>query len=96
MQNTRALWQVRLSVAVPVGVMFLFLLSVAATGQAQDTAVPYPVVCSIDLYYTINDIDDHFDAATLLKSPEVKLKDIILHNHHCPSDWEEVLEKLCP
>jgi inosine-uridine nucleoside N-ribohydrolase len=74
--------------------MGLLLLVGAATGRAQDGGPSYPVVYSTDLYYTIDDIDDHFDAATLLKSPEVDLKGIILDNHHYPSDGEKVLEKL--
>jgi hypothetical protein len=62
----------------PIAMTYLFLLSGAATCRAQEAGAPYPVVYSTDLYYTIDDIDDHFDAATLLKSPEVNLKGIIL------------------
>ncbi len=83
-----------LAVLGPIAVMFLFLLSMASTCRAQEAGAPYPVVYSTDLYYTIDDIDDHFDAATLLKSPEVDLKGIILDNHHYPSDGEKVLEKI--
>ena len=72
----------------------MFLLSGAATCRAQETGALNPVIYSADLYYTIDDIDDHFDAATLLKSTEVDLKGIILDNHHYPTDGEKVLERL--
>jgi inosine-uridine nucleoside N-ribohydrolase len=72
----------------------MFLLSGAATCRAEEAGAPYPVIYSTDLYYTIDDIDDHFDAATILKSPEVDLKGIILDNHHYPSDGEKVLGRL--
>jgi inosine-uridine nucleoside N-ribohydrolase len=69
-------------------------LASPAACAGQESGAPYPVVYSTDLYYTIDDIDDHFDAATLLKSPEVDLKGIILDNHRYPNDGEKVLEKL--
>jgi len=94
MQNEKTKAGFYLAGMGPMAVMFLFLPSVAATCRAQDGGAPYPVVYSTDLYYTIDDIDDHFDAATLLKSPEVDLKGIILDNHHYPSDGEKVLERL--
>ncbi len=78
----------------PIAMVLLFSLFGAATSRAQEAGESYPVVYSTDLYYTIDDIDDHFDAATLLKSPEVDLKGIILDNHHYPSDGEKVLERL--
>jgi inosine-uridine nucleoside N-ribohydrolase len=74
--------------------MFLFIISCATPCCAQAIGGSYPVVYSTDLYYTIDDIDDHFDAATLLKSSEIELKGIILDNHHYPSDGEKVLDKL--
>ena len=55
----------------------------------------YPVIYSTDMYYTfIMDNDDPFDAAVLLKSPELDIKGIILDNHTYPSDGEKVLEKI--
>jgi inosine-uridine nucleoside N-ribohydrolase len=61
-------------------------------GAAQEP--PYPLIYSTDLYYDIQDIDDHFDAAVLLKCPEVDLKGVILDNHFYPSDGEKVMAKL--
>jgi inosine-uridine nucleoside N-ribohydrolase len=72
----------------------MVLLVSAGTCRAQEPGAPYPVIYSTDLYYTIDDIDDHFDAATILKSPEIILKGIILDNHHFPTDGEKVLERL--
>jgi inosine-uridine nucleoside N-ribohydrolase len=40
------------------------------------------------------DNDDPFDAAVLLKSPELDIKGIILDNHTYPSDGEKLLEKI--
>ena len=54
----------------------------------------YPIIYSTDLYYTIADIDDHFDAAVLLKSPELDIKGVILDNHLYPSDGEKVMDRL--
>ena len=65
------------------------LVVAAATAQAR-----YPIIYSTDLYYTIADIDDHFDAAVLLKSPELDIKGVILDNHLYPSDGEKVMAKL--
>ena len=63
--------------------------------SAQIPSVLYPVIYSTDLYYTfIMDNDDPFDAAVLLKSPELDIKGIILDNHTYPSDGEKILEKL--
>lgn len=62
------------------------------TSRAQEGATP--LIYSTDLYYDIQDIDDHFDAAVLLKSPEVDLKGFILDNHFYPNDGEKVLAKL--
>jgi inosine-uridine nucleoside N-ribohydrolase len=71
---------------------FLLLLTMPGNGGAQEAATP--LIYSTDLYYDIQDIDDHFDAAVLLKSPEVDLKGIVLDNHYYPSDGEKVLTKL--
>lgn len=65
------------------------LLPVPGAAQAR-----YPIVYSTDLYYTVDDIDDHFDAAVLLKSPELDVKGVILDNHRYPSDGEKVMDKL--
>jgi inosine-uridine nucleoside N-ribohydrolase len=72
----------------------VLLLWGVATCRAQESGPPYPVIYSTDLYYTIDDIDDHFDAATLLQSPEINIKGVILDNHHYPSDGEKVLDRL--
>jgi inosine-uridine nucleoside N-ribohydrolase len=53
-----------------------------------------PVVYSTDLYYTIHDIDDHFDAAVLLKSPELDVRGIVLDSHKPPSDGDRVLDRI--
>jgi inosine-uridine nucleoside N-ribohydrolase len=96
MENKRVEIRGDLAGVGTVVVAFLFLLTVATTSRAQESGAPYPVIYSTDLYYTINDIDDHFDAATLLKSAEVDIKGIILDNHLYPNDGEKVLEKLMP
>jgi hypothetical protein len=63
--------------------------------EAQTPPPGYPVLYSTDLYYTFTmDNDDPFDAAVLLKSPELDVKGIILDNHTYPSDGEKVLEKI--
>jgi len=74
----------------------VFVLSCASTCRAQEAGPPYPVIYSTDLYYTIDDIDDYFDAATILQSPEIDIKGIILDNHHYPTDGEKVLDRLMP
>jgi len=81
------------------GALFLscgLLFTAVPTGvSAQAPSAPYPVIYSTDLYYTfIMDNDDPFDAAVLLKSPELDIKGIILDNHTYPSDGEKTLEKL--
>lgn len=38
--------------------------------------------------------DDPFDAAVLLKSPELDIRGVILDNHNFPSDGDKILEKL--
>jgi len=73
--------------------MLLLLLSIglftrAALGQG------IPLIYSTDLYYNIKDIDDHFDAAVVLKSPEFDTKAIILDNHFYPNDGDKVLAQL--
>jgi len=79
---------------VKVFLLILILeLSVSAAG-AQESRAPYPLIYSTDLYYDIQDIDDHFDAAVLLKCPEVDLKGVILDNHFYPSDGSKVMAKL--
>jgi inosine-uridine nucleoside N-ribohydrolase len=62
--------------------------------QAEEPLSPYPVIYSTDLYYTIEDIDDYFDAAVLLNCPEVDIKGIILDNHIYPTDGEKALAKI--
>jgi inosine-uridine nucleoside N-ribohydrolase len=75
--------------------MFLALLLGAGVSPAVSAdGPPYPVIYSTDLYYTIQDIDDHFDAAVLLKSPEVDLKGVVLDNHYYPTDGDKVMAKL--
>jgi inosine-uridine nucleoside N-ribohydrolase len=54
----------------------------------------YPVIYSTDLYYTIEDVDDYFDAAVLLNCPEADLKGIILDNHLYPTDGEKALTRI--
>lgn len=66
-------------------------LALSGPGAAPNR---YPIIYSTDLYYTIADIDDHFDAAVLLKSPELDIKGVILDNHLYPSDGETVMAKL--
>lgn len=71
-----------------------FCCALALLTAARLGAQPYPVLYTTDLYYTISDIDDHFDAAVLLKTPELDVKGIVLDNHAFPTDGEKVLEKL--
>jgi len=82
-----------------VGKFFLFcgllLNAFASRLSAQTPSALYPVIYSTDLYYSfIMDNDDPFDAAVLLKSPELDIKGIILDNHTYPSDGEKILEKV--
>jgi inosine-uridine nucleoside N-ribohydrolase len=86
------------STASILAVFFLFfclMLTAFPTGMSAQISASYPVIYSTDLYYTfIMDNDDPFDAAVLLKSPELDIKGIILDNHTYPSDGEKILEKL--
>lgn len=82
-----------------VGACFLFccllLIAFPSGLSAQIPSAQYPVIYSTDLYYSfIMDNDDPFDAAVLLKSPELDIKGIILDNHTYPSDGEKILERL--
>ena len=70
------------------------IAAVVLAGFVMSAQARYPIIYSTDLYYTIADIDDHFDAAVLLKSPELDIKGVILDNHLYPSDGEKVMEKL--
>ncbi len=81
--NSKASGPVLFAVAASV------LFCAATTAQSR-----YPIIYSTDLYYTIADIDDHFDAAVLLKSPELDIKGVILDNHLYPTDGEKVMAKL--
>jgi inosine-uridine nucleoside N-ribohydrolase len=72
----------------------VLIASIALPGLNAAAQARYPIIYSTDLYYTINDIDDHFDAAVLLKSPELDVKGVILDNHSYPSDGEKVMTKL--
>ena len=73
----------------------LWLSSSSSRLSAQTPSSPYPVIYSTDMYYTfIMDNDDPFDAAVLLKSPELDIKGIILDNHTYPSDGEKILERI--
>jgi Inosine-uridine preferring nucleoside hydrolase len=75
--------------------LFLFLFYLPTRLEAQTSPPRYPVLYSTDLYYTFTmDNNDPFDAAVLLKSPELDVKGIILDNHTYPSDGEKVLEKI--
>jgi len=90
MTQRRELSAVISTIVIPAA-LGLVLLS-TRLGTAQEP--PYPVLYSTDLYYTIQDIDDHFDAAVLLKCPEVDLKGVILDNHFYPSDGDKVRARL--
>lgn len=73
----------------------LLFLALSTSLVAQAPLQAYPVIYSTDLYYTfIYDNDDLFDAAVLLKSPELEIKGIILDSHTFPSDGEKVLDKI--
>jgi len=65
------------------------------TSAAQHTTLPKPVIYSTDLTYTFHmNEDDPFDAAVLLKSPELDIRGVILDNHNYPSDGDKILEKI--
>lgn len=86
---TKAVFHVRMLLAI-----LLVYAFAPAYQAAEEPRPPCPVIYSTDLYYNIEDIDDYFDAAVLLKSPEVDIKGIILDNHNYPSDGEKALAKL--
>ena len=73
---------------------YFFAPSLLAAQKAKPTKPSYPVIYSTDLYYTIEDIDDYFDAAVLLKSPEADIKGVILDNHNYPTDGDKAMKKL--
>jgi Inosine-uridine preferring nucleoside hydrolase len=86
-------WLARASLLVMA--LFCGALAVAARAQTPAAHEPYPVIYSTDLYYTfIMDNDDPFDAAVLLKSPELDVKEVILDNHTYPTDGDNVMSKL--
>ncbi len=70
------------------------LLQAIKTPKATGGRPSYPVIYSTDLYYTIEDIDDYFDAAVLLKCSEADLKGVVLDNHYYPTDGEKALAKI--
>jgi inosine-uridine nucleoside N-ribohydrolase len=73
----------------------LLYIAVLSAGTPLLAQPRYPIVYSTDLYYTVVDPDDHFDAAVLLKSPELDIKGVILDNHIWPTnDGEKVMAKL--
>lgn len=87
------MWLTRVSIVV----MTLFCVAPAFPARAQTPPArePYPVVYSTDLYYTfIMDNDDPFDAAVLLTSPQLDVKEVILDNHTFPTDGDKVMDKL--
>lgn len=86
---TKAVFHVRMLLAI-----LLVYAFAPAYQAAEEPRPPCPVIYSTDLYYSIEDIDDYFDAAVLLKSPEVDIKGIILDNHNYPSDGGKALAKL--
>lgn len=69
-----------------------FAYPVESVSQGQHAS--YPVIYSTDLYYTIEDIDDYFDTAVLLNTPELDVRGIVLDNHSWPTDGDKPLEKL--
>ena len=86
-----------MTVRLPAACMLVSCLVLAAvvSAPAQSAAARSPIIYSTDLYYTfIMDNDDPFDAAVLLKCPELNVKGVILDNHTFPSDGEKVLEKI--
>jgi inosine-uridine nucleoside N-ribohydrolase len=88
----------KLAAPVPSAGALLAVLMFAASFpwncRAQEPGAPYPVIYSTDLYYSIDDIDDYFDLAVLLKMPGIDLKGVILDNHHYPTDGEKAADKL--
>jgi len=73
----------------------LFALALAPPSAAQQTGGPKPVIYSTDLTYTFHmNEDDPFDAAVLLKSPELDIKGVILDNHNYPTDGDKILAKI--
>lgn len=78
--------------AIGVGLSLWIPRPTLAFGEEERST--YPVIYSTDLYYTTEDIDDYFDTAILLKSPEFDIKGIILDNHLYPTDGEKALAKL--
>jgi hypothetical protein len=66
----------------------------AATFSLAFAQGEYPLIYSTDLYYSIRDIDDHFDAAVVLKCPEFDIKGVVLDNHFYPNDGDKVMGKL--
>jgi inosine-uridine nucleoside N-ribohydrolase len=89
MVDRRTIMNSRASSPVLLAIAVVLLIGAPTAAQAR-----YPIIYSTDLYYTIADIDDHFDAAVLLKSPELDIKGVILDNHLYPSDGEKVMSKL--
>lgn len=75
--------------------LLCWVLAAPRPARAQNQTPPYPVIYSSDLYYTfIMDDDDEFDAAVLLKSPQLDVKEFILDDHTFPTDGQKVLAKL--
>lgn len=73
----------------------LFSLALPGTSAAQHTTSPKPVIYSTDLTYTFHwNEDDPFDAAVLLKSPELDIRGVILDNHNYPTDGDKILAKI--
>jgi hypothetical protein len=73
----------------------LLSLALPATSAGQHATAPKPIIYSTDITYTFHmNEDDPFDAAVLLKSPELDIRGIILDNHNYPSDGDKILEKL--
>lgn len=77
-----------------IAALVLAAVAASVTARAQPAEPPFPFVYSTDLYYTIEDIDDHFDAAVLLKCPELDIKGVILDNHTYPTDGQKVMARL--
>jgi len=75
--------------------LLCFVSGAAVCAPAQPVETHSPVIYSTDLYYTfLMDNDDPFDAAVLLKCPDLNVHGVILDNHTFPSDGEKVLEKI--
>ncbi len=75
-----------------LGALVCAALAVPARAQTPATT---PVIYSTDLYYTfIMDNDDPFDAAVLLTTPQLDVKEVILDNHTYPTDGQKVMAKL--